>query len=212
MDSEYSSKSDFSKAEVVKIQVSRCNEIRSKEMKAGYFNYTEDGKKMYNPDTRKEWISSVKALRRLLEPETRKSEKFITSEKRLKQEEKDCFNKYAYTPIRKIWVGEEDGESVARWKKIKGAEAYIPEKDAVLPTNDPKAPSSTGIKEKAGIWNGRVNLYWDGLVKVYDNLFAELNVLIDRNNYFKQKVNYGFDIDEEYEEVKGNEEAEGNED
>ncbi len=79
-EAEYSSKSDFSKAEVVKQQVMRCDECRSKEMKAGYFNYTSDGKKIYVPDSRKEWISAVKALRRLMEPECRKNKDFKDAE------------------------------------------------------------------------------------------------------------------------------------
>jgi len=33
---DYNSKSDFSKAEIVRQQVSRVNEVRSKEMREGY--------------------------------------------------------------------------------------------------------------------------------------------------------------------------------
>ena len=58
---EYSSKSDFSKAEVVKIQVNKCNEIRSKEMREGYFNYDRFGNKIYIPDRSEEHTSELQS-------------------------------------------------------------------------------------------------------------------------------------------------------
>lgn len=195
---EYSSKSDFSKAEVVKAQVMRCNENRSKEMKQGYFNYTMDGRKIYVADARKQWVSSVKALRRLLEPEAKIDKNFKDSEEKIMNKEKELFKKFAYTPKRKKNIIDTQGNKKAVWVKIENRKPYIPEIDANLLADDEKNPNSSRIKMKKGIWNHYVNLYWDFLVEVYDELFAELNNLIHKNNYFKQKVNYGFDIDGEF--------------
>lgn len=193
-EAEYSSKSDFSKAAVVREQISLCNKIRSKEMKSGYFNYTEEGKKIYVPDSRKEWVSSVKALLKLLAPEIRhKNAKEVKKKvEGILKQEKDLFEKYSYTPCRKVY----DKEKGVVWKKIKHAQPYIPEIDEAIFSDDPKSRESIRMKKIMGLWNDKVNLYWNGLVDIYDNLFAELNVLIDQKNYFKQKISYGFDFDD----------------
>lgn len=191
MDAEYSSKSDFSKAEIIKLQIIRCNEIRSKEMTKGYFNYTSEGKKIYVADSRKEWVSTVKALLKLLKPEVEKSKTFKEKLEKIEKQEKEIFEKYSYQPRMKVFENNE-----AKWKKI-NVPPYIPEVDASLPSNDPSAPKSIKTIKVKGLWNDYINLYWDLLVDLYDELFAQLNILIHDNNYFKQKVNYGFDIDEE---------------
>ncbi|MFW6130498.1 MAG: hypothetical protein ACOC56_04865 [Atribacterota bacterium] len=196
---EYSSKSDFSKAAVVREQISLCNSIRSKEMKAGYFNYTEEGKKIYVPDSRKEWISAVKALLRLLTPEIRHkdSKKIRKRINSILKEEEELFKKYAYYPCKKV-VDKKTQKIV--WKKIENSQPYIPEMDEAILASHPEKPRTTQMVRIKGIWNDKVNLYWNGLVGIYDKLFAELNVLIDKKNYFKQKSSYGFDLLEDEEE------------
>lgn len=189
-DGEYSNKSDFSKAEVVKQQIFRCNEIRSKEMKEGYFNYTSEGSKIYVADSRKQWISTVKALRRMLEPEARRNEEFINKEKELREKEKEIFNRYSYTPMKQIITNNKE-EQERKWVKVEGAIPYIPEKDAGIIVEK----KGRAVKEM-GVWNSKINMYWNTIVDIYDDLFAILNVLIDENNYFKQKVSYGFDLSE----------------
>lgn len=193
-DGEYSNKSDFSKAEVVKQQVLRCNEIRSREMKEGYFNYTAEGQKIYVADSRKQWVSAVKALRRMLEPEARKNEEFIEKEKQIKEREKKIFDSYSYTPMEQNIVNEGE-EQRKEWHTLSGAVPYIPERDALITVEEKGKAVS-----KPGVWNKYVNMYWNSIVEIYDELFAALNVLIDECNYFKQKVSYGFDLDELSEE------------
>lgn len=204
VEAEYSRKSDFSKAEVVREQISLCNKTRSKEMKKGYFNYTPDGKKVYIPDSRKEWISSVKALMRLLTPEIRQSPKIKKRIKELLKKEKDLFEEYSYIPSKKVY--DKNGRIV--WKKIENARPYIPEVDEEVIGDNPKKPQTLFVSRIPGLWNDKVCRYWDSLVELYDEIFSELNVLIDAKNYFKQKVNYGFDIDDDEDEDFDEEEDE----
>ncbi len=192
-DAEYSYKSDFSKGEVVKQQVVKCNQVRSKEMKPGYFNYTPEGQKIYVPDSRKEWVSAVRALKSLLSAEIHEDKEVKKRIKKIEEKEKKLFKKYAYVPRIKKWVSK-GGEERAVWVKQENAAPYIPEVDAPLPTDDPDAPESASMVRMRGIWNEYVRMYWNEMVSIYDELFEVLNILIHKNNYFKQKASYGFDV------------------
>lgn len=171
---EYSSKSDLSKAEKVSNQIERCSENRSKEMREGYFNYDKLGNKVTIPDSRKEWVSSVTALKLLLAPEIERSKAF-------KEEE---------------FIGKEL-KLILKWGiDIKGTIKVIPLLDEHFPIDFKvikKDGSSTGqIKTDMikGRYNSNFHRYWDDMVKLYDELYAQLNVLVDQCNYFKQEVSY----------------------
>lgn len=174
---EYSSKSDLSKAEKVANQIERCSENRSKEMKEGYFNYDKLGNKITIPDSRKEWVSSVTALKLLLTPEIRRGKSFKDED--FKDKEKDLIKKWG------IEI-EKDG------KKIK----IIPLLDECFPIEFKvmkKDGSSIGqIKTRMvqGKYNSNFHRYWNDMVSLYDEIYAELNVLVDQCNYFKQEVAY----------------------
>lgn len=195
-DADYSRKSDFSKALIVKEQVQRCLTARSKEMKSGYYNYKinkDQVAQIYVPDSRREFVSAVKALRCALEPETRKKDnsKYKKVEEELVKAEEDIFKKYAYYPKnkREVLINNPPYKKVV-WVPIKDATPYIPEIDTSLPTDDPKHPLSTRTILQKGLWNNNVFAYWEELIEIYDELFAELNVLIHLENYFKQGVGF----------------------
>ena len=169
---EYSSKSDLSKAEKVAKQIEKCNENRSKEMKEGYNNYDKIGNKIQVPDSRKEWISSVTALKLLLRPEI--------IEKKFKQSKFDDDEKALII----LW-----GVSVNGEKRIPLLDEKFPEDYKSVN----KSGYSTGAKqtkEVKGKYNSNFHRYWDDMVKLYDELYAQLNVLIHECNYFKQEVSY----------------------
>ena len=170
---EYSSKSDLSKAEKVANQIERCSENRSKEMREGYFNYDKLGNKVTIPDSRKEWVSSVTALKLLLAPEIErgkfKDEDYIKKEKEL----------------------------VKKWGvEIRKGIIVIPLLDEDFPTEFKvmkKDGSSTGQMRTnmiKGKFNSNFHRYWNDMVKLYDEIYAALNVLVDQCNYFKQEVSY----------------------
>lgn len=187
-DAEYSRKSDFSKGEVVRQQIVKCNEIRSNEMTEGYFNYTPEGKKIYVPDNRRKWVAAVKALNNLLSPEIDSADEEMNKKfKKLKKKEKKLFEQYAYQPQKKVWNDQQDK---AVWVKIKEAKAYIPETDDTLPGDDPNKPEAESMVGIKGLWNQNVNRYWSEMVVLYDKIYALLNQLIHSNNYFKQGVQW----------------------
>ncbi len=174
-DAEYSSKSDFSKAEVVKLQDERCNEIRSKEMKEGYFNYDRLGNRIYIPDSRKEWISAVIALKNLLAPEILQDEKKIFKESNFVTKE----NK----------LRDDHGIEIAEGVKV------IPLLDEPFPSKKiiNKSNLSSSVKKDVmikGLFNSNFHRYWYAMVLLYDEIYAMLNMLIHENNYFKQEVAY----------------------
>ena len=171
---EYSNKSDFSKAEKVAGQVERCNQIRSKEMKEGYYNTDKLGNRVYVPDSRKEWISSVIALKNLLRPEILKQDVKVFKEEDFKDKEKKLVELYGVEK-----------------NKIK----VIPLLDESFPLetnklNSSKVYAGKNIKMIRGLYNSNFHRYWDAMVELDDEIYAQLNVLIDQCNYFKQEVAY----------------------
>lgn len=188
---EYSPKSDFSKARVTVEAVQRIMELRAKEMKAGYWNLeVKNGFpiKQWIPDTRKAFISAVNALRSLLAPEIARDSKFQLIEDNLQKEMEELYDTYVYEE-RKL-IMKEDNKTIGGipvW--IKTGISYMPEIGAtVTVTND----SQPHIAETSlGGWDPKTNAYYDQLVLVYDEYFAELNFVIDRLNYFTQKIVYG---------------------
>jgi len=171
---EYSSKSDLSKAEKVSLQIERCSVNRSKEMRAGYFNYDKLGNKVTVPDSRKEWVSSVTALKLLLAPEISRDKTFNVEDFKKKEQ-----------------------ALVLKWGvDIKGGVKVIPLLDEDFPIDFKvikKDGSSTGqIKTNLikGKYNSNFHRFWDDMVKLYDEIYAQLNILVDQCNYFKQEVSY----------------------
>jgi len=182
--SEYSPKSDFSKAEVVKSQVTKCCDIRSKEMKEGYFNHDKLGNKVYIPDSRKEFISGIKALRNLLSPEINRDKKFQEEEKKLKEKEKKSFDTWGIYP--KVVNGLNITEDKTKPKYIPNVDQHSPVQ-YFISKNGQQIPK---IDSVIGMFNQNFHNYWNEMVEIYDELFAELNNLIDKINYFKKQTTF----------------------
>src|SRR6056297_1237543 len=124
-ESSYNIKSPFLKGEVVKDHINRCLVCRSKEMKKGYYNssLSNSGEeiKEYIHDTRKTFISSVKALKALLYPEIKENSEIDNKIKEFEEAEKKIFNNYAYDELIL-----ENGKLESTGRK------YIPEEDDSL--------------------------------------------------------------------------------
>jgi len=180
-DADYSRKAEFSKASVVEQAISKIKETRSQEMKPGYYNTIQlpNGsiKKTYFPDARKEFIGSVEYLKGLLGHEIRTSAKATAAVKKFEADMEIAFNKYSVSSFES-----ED-------------EKYIPEVDEIIPTevtirDKNNRPIKREIIERQGLYNWRVMRYWNDLVKLYDNLFDTLNLLIAEKDFFRQKSSY----------------------
>lgn len=172
-----SGKVEFSKPLVSMLALKDCREKRAVEMKSGYFNETLDKNqvklKTWIPDSRKTFISSVISFKTLLSPEIKKDKLFKEVWKKIKEKEKEVFNKYAYT--KKII----DNNN----KIIVTKEKYIPQIDESVILQDPKSKKNVLIK---GGWNKHIDNYFYDLIPVYDELFEELNNLIERMGYYKR--------------------------
>jgi len=182
---EYSSKSDFSKALIVADTMKRVLECRAKEMKKGYYNTTvsNDGNeiKTWIPDSRKEFISSVVALKLFLTPEIYRSKRATEYIEGFGKEVEEVFEKFCY---HEVHYDEKE------YKLKETGNKFIPTIDSFIPF----IYWEKGVKvksEKKGVWNDKVQQYWDGMLSLYDKLFEELSCLLDSINYFKSQVRYG---------------------
>lgn len=182
---EYSSKSEFNKPKLVEEAVRNCIEARSKEMKSGYNNYKLDKEgnpiaKVWIPDTRKVFDSHVTALRNLLSPEIEKDSTFKEKDKEIVEKKKELFERYCYKKREFTNKDNKPGWTLT-------GEKEIPEKDARTIHQDVIKNTAEMVE---GTWNSKVFTYWNLITNINDELFSELNKLVDRLNYFKSKVNY----------------------
>ena len=183
---EYSLKSDFSKPKLVEEASRKIMEFRSKEMKKGYFNFTKttDGEenKTWVPDSRRQFISAVEALKGLLYPEIQRAVKIKKVVKGIEGEKKKLFAKWS---VRKRVVKES--------AVTETGEPYMPEEDEFVPiVVKEKTAYAWKFKQEdvKGMWNNRVWNYWEGLIELYDQLFENLMQLVDNLNYFKQGASF----------------------
>ncbi len=203
---EYSAKSDFSKPKIVFTANEICIQLRSKEMKRGYFNTTisKDGLpiRTWVEDTRKAYCSSIIALSSLLTPEILEDDSFSEQEKKFKDNPKNkdkvyknpidkveedidkCFKKYAYYVL-------EPKNINGNINYIKTDKYFMPEVDEVVSIRKVFPDFSEELIESPGCWNKYINAYWNEMVIHQDKLFKELMRIIHRKNYFKNKGGFG---------------------
>jgi hypothetical protein len=92
---------------------------------------------------------------------------------------KEIFDEYAYTErVGKKFEGEQ-----AVW--IYSGRKYMPNKGQALLDHDPMNTGNTKTKPNPNLWDANIDAYWDKLVLIADELFAELNQLIHTMDYFK---------------------------
>ena len=189
-EAEYSKKSEFSKALLVEKALEVVKEKRSQEMKEGYYNFIPmpngDVKKIYIPDSRKEFIGAVDYLKSILSPEIKVNEDMKTLIEDIEKKKTRCFNKNAVE--RRF----DDGDEV----KI-ATEKYIPDMDDPSPLqrttiSNLKRTQTKEVCPRIGFYNYNVRKYWNEMVIIYDELLSQLNILLSSKkiNYFKQKTGY----------------------
>jgi hypothetical protein len=185
---EYSPKSDFSKAKIAYCQMERCCIIRSEEMRSGYNTHVTDNmgnmKLITLPDTRKKFIGSVIALKNLMMPEILRDARMKEVNKQYESHCENLKKKYAYIEKEFIIV---NGEYKS---KLTGRE-YVPEIGEILVAGlKPTGKGIMGEDRIEGFWDSKVNAYYNELLDLHDDLFAELNILVYKLNYFKQGVSF----------------------
>lgn len=179
-ESEYSRKSEFSKATITQAQVGKCLELRSRDMRPGYTTWSENKSGVLKPmvvaDSRKEFVSSVEALKNMLAPEI--DLLMPDLEEAYDNAKEESFKKYAYKEkIGKVYINEK-----ATWQY--SGRVFIPQKGSPIMCGNNK-PESLGVTYDTHAWDTLIDAYWDELVIYADDLFAELNRLIHKLDYFK---------------------------
>lgn len=179
---EYTSKGDFSKAGLCQTAIAKCFEVRGKEMKKGYFNYSlsADGasNKTWIPDNRKIFVSCVKALMGLLNPEISRNPNIQKRIKTQTEKEETIFKNYCYEE----YGLEKDKDGRTMWKQ-KGIK-FIPENDSSVIIKNLRGAGEI----VPGGWNPKTDMYWSEMVDLYDGVFQILNDLIDSLNYFQNEL------------------------
>ncbi|NCD05873.1 MAG: hypothetical protein EOL97_07115 [Spirochaetia bacterium] len=180
MEGEYSKKSDFSKALLSMTCTQKVFDLRAREMKKGYYNYKylPDGNelKMWVPDTRKEYISSVKALNILLVPEVSNYKDNAMKIAELKKQEDAIYKVFAYDEI----YLDSNGDAV------RTGVSFMPENDTELLID-----TGNGYVKNVGAWDLKLEHYWNKLVDIYDQIFEQLSIVMHSCNYFKGKIRVG---------------------
>jgi hypothetical protein len=182
---EYNRKSEFSKPLLVHEQVKAVINARSNEMKGGYYNYTfnEGGNaiKTWIKDSRQVYVGHLISLIILITPEIYRDERAKEALETFENKKEKIFSTYAYPE--RIRVLDEGNKGKWKYTGLK----YIPQIDESLPTENPDCPESEEYVLAKGLWNDKVNRYWDELVILSDIMFAEINLLIgsDTVKYFK---------------------------
>lgn len=183
--SEYSPKSEFSKPKLVYESMQKCIEARSKEMIKGFWNtkITKDGLpiRTWNQDSRQVFIGCVIALKSILSPEILQETDYKTKLKVFEEKIKEAKKTYSYKEVE-----EELREGRSMW--IKTGKTFIPEIGSLVVIRNLQRQNTAS--QVLGGWDNKVNLYWNIVLEQYDKIFACLNELINKKNYFKQRVSY----------------------
>ena len=186
----YSTRSDFSKASVVSQSITTCFNLRSVEMKKGYFNFkvnpkTGEETKTWVSDSRKNFISSVDGLRSILYPECLRDISMKNFLVEFDAKKKKLQERFYY----KEEVVKRDSEG--RLYLIKTGASFLPEEDFVIIKLRPIIGKGLQKYGHKGLWNLRTEIFWTEMIPLYDELFAQLNLLCDKNDYFTRKVRLG---------------------
>jgi hypothetical protein len=173
----FGAKNEFSKPMLVMEAMRDVRRKLSEEMKYGYFNEMEiNGNifRTYMPDTRKQAIMAIKALMALLAPEIDTDKDFAGVCTEIVDKEKEFYDHFKYREVR-------EGEDL---KPIYTGFEYMPQIDEMVTIY-----VDGEFNDVEGGWNRHVNAYYDCILPLYLDLFAQINMLIHRSGYFKRKFN-----------------------
>ena len=186
---DYSPKSEFSKALLIQQSFSKTREARGKEMIEGYYNYKFDKNgneiKTWIPDARQIYCANVDGDINLLAPEIQNNDETLAAFDDFEVLKKNLFKKYIYKEKTKTKLK----DNTVGWAYT--GKEYMPKIGEALPINNPKYPQSAQMLNFQGLWDKNVNLYWDEMVMIYDMIWRELNILVHDLNYFKAGSRYG---------------------
>ena len=181
---DYFSRSNLSKPNLVAEQIQRVLELRSQDMSPGFTEYVLDkhGSPIPNVitlDSRKKYCSAVKILQLLMFPEIlRKGNPQHFTE--FKAREKALLQRFGYKE--KSGKGKLKDGSIG-WQYT--GDFYLPQIGAIGMDHDPIHPASTKTIRSPGSHDAMVNRYHDEMVLLCDDIFEELSQILDLSNYLE---------------------------
>lgn len=182
-DSEYSKKTEFSKAEISSTHVKNIFLLRSEDMRPGYTTWVPDKtgtlRPQVIPDVRKKFIGAVESLLNFLTPEIEL--KKLNIKENYEKKKQELFERFCYHER----TGKQWNEEKQIFEWTTSGESFIPQKGAVVLMEDKQYPYSMDYFLVTGGWDTKVDAYWDKMVDLADDLFRELNKLIHTLEYFK---------------------------
>lgn len=185
-DSEYSKKTEFSKAEIAASHVKNILLLRSEDMRPGYTTWVPDKtgtlRPQVIPDVRKKFVGSVESLLNLLTPELEIQKSTLKTEYESKK--RKIFNRFCY----KERKGKRWNEKTQLYDWELTGEEFIPQKGSVVLLEEKEYPFSMDFMTIPGGWDLKIDAYWDFMVDLADELFCELNKVIHTLEYFKGGV------------------------
>ena len=182
-DSEYSTKAGFSKAELVSMQMAKCLNLRSCDMRPGYTSWV-DNKPEVIPDSRKAFIGSVEGLFAFLKPEVMANKPEIAT--KWKEDVDKIFDCYAYKErIGRKFTDNSNKEGVPNppmW--VLSGRKFMPQKGAtIMIAGGPSNGIAVDYSKTA--WDNKIDAFFEEKLIAADELFADLSVLIHDIDYFK---------------------------
>jgi hypothetical protein len=204
---EFSSKSDYSKPVLVMRHLSQLTDIRSKEMKKGFWNNKLDKNNNYVrvwiDDTRKPFFSAVDSLLNLLTPEILMNENMLKVVEEFEKSKQEIYERFCFRErIRKkrivLTPVEFKDEGTEKWfnslskeeKQLFLMKSFTSEESyweytgrSFMPdigaVLDDALKHSTKTISIAGLWDVYVDAYYDALIPLYDKLWRELQNMVD---------------------------------
>jgi hypothetical protein len=105
----------------------------------------------------------------------------------LEKRKKEIFEKYCYWERERV---ENPKTGDGMWKFT--GKKIIPVAGAEIPVENPKAFRSTSYVLQKGLWDIKVNQYWEEMVELYTDAYSELYLLASSKevNYWKSKSGF----------------------
>jgi len=184
----FTSKEGVSKRDLVMEALRDCRQKRAQEMKRGYFNTKFDKQgntwKVWIPDTREEYINSIRALSILLTGDF--DSDYKTKKKVIEEKGNEAFKKYGWKIFKTKRVPQKDVYQGFSYQKEYTGEIIMPtaEEDDMIDID------SKGKSKKVS-WKANEERYMQTLVLIYDELFSEIVLLLERRKYLQRKRKFG---------------------
>jgi len=176
------SKSSKGRTELIINAWEKCMLTRSEEMRKGYFNFKKDRvgneTKTWIPDAREKYINSVIAFD--IGTTSIHDEKYTNARKEIMKNANECFNHWGWKTFKLLKTPLQNSYNQYQYTKKYDGKIIMPEiGDSGAFVEEVTPDGKIYMKD----WGDMCHNYMQSLVLIYDKLFAELVMLLHRENY-----------------------------